>query len=526
MRPSSIALVFFVLLGLGWTEALQAQCILANPSFEVPGSDGAVFAGWQQFGVTGTSATACHGSLAAKVSGQDTGSLNVSGYWQRLDCAVGEQWEIGGHVLTSADAPLSGNSFALVNVEWRDAVGEIIDYESFTVADTAHDPGIFRAFSLVSTPAPDGTEAIHLLLGVLQAQNDPAPDVCYDQITCYSTNYPTIDDVQWDDFPSGRTLEFSDRTWRVKGSGWYGPGPNNFSHLPQSVWVDAEDRLHLTIKQIDGTWYSTEVALADTLGYGDYVFTTLGPLDQLNVRAVLGLFLWQYGPCWDPDNLWWNPYNEIDIEFSRWGIAGNEIGQFVAQPWDWPGNITRFDAVFGAQTLSSQALKWLNDRVEFRSWYGGPQDETPANLISAWTYTEPHIPRPEQPRVHLNLWHAGSPPDSDQEVILTAFTFVPAGGGSGILDQDWVPAKPELCQNFPNPFNPRTRIQFTLSVSSRVRLDVFDLRGRKIATLIDENREAGSHTLEWDAGGRPGGIYFYCLSTNEGSVIRRMVLLK
>ena len=225
----------------------------------------------------------------------------------------------------------------------------------------------------------------------------------------------------------GRTLNFSDRLWRVKGPGWYGPGNNYFSDSPQSVWVDAEDRMHLTIKLISNVWQSTEVTLSDALGYGDYIFTTVGALHQLDIRAVLGLFLWQYGPSGTPPGGWWNPYNEIDVEYSRWGNTGNQIGQFVAQPWDWTGNMYRYDATFGATQLSSHAFNWLPDRVEFRSWYGGPQDESPANMISAWTYYGPHIPLPEQPRVHLNLWYIATPLAADQEVIIDEFTFIPQG---------------------------------------------------------------------------------------------------
>ncbi|MBW6513207.1 MAG: T9SS type A sorting domain-containing protein [Candidatus Syntrophosphaera sp.] len=523
---NSVLYSIFLLLGLLLAGGLRAQCMLANPSFEVSGQGGTVFTGWEQFGQTGASTESQHGSLAAKVSGQNTGSLNVSGFWQRLDCAPGEEWHVRGYVLNTIDSPLSEDSFALVNVEWRNAGGELIDYDSFTVADAASPAGVYASFDLLSSPAPAGTAAIHLLLGALQAQNDPPPEVLFDQITCYSTAFPTIDDMQWNDFPSGRSLEFSNRTWRVKGSGWYGPGPNNFSHLPSSVWVDSADRLHLTIKQIAGVWYSTEVTLFDTLGYGDYVFTTLGSLGQLNERAVLGLFLWQYGPCYDQDNVWWNPYNEIDVEFSRWGTPGNQIGQFVAQPWDWPGNMARFDAVLGAEQLASHAFNWLSDRVEFRSWLGGPQDESPANLIYAWNYTGPHIPRPEQPRVHLNLWYVGSPPNADQEAILTAFTFVPAGGGSPIQDQVAGPVPLELNQNFPNPFNPSTSISFDLSRPGRVRLEIFDLRGRKVATLADEFKQAGHHALEWDARNQASGIYFCRLSSGSESISRKMLLLK
>ncbi|HNT53023.1 MAG TPA: T9SS type A sorting domain-containing protein, partial [Candidatus Syntrophosphaera sp.] len=423
-------------------------------------------------------------------------------------------------------APLAGASDARVKVEWFNSDGGLIDLETHTVATAASILDQYLDFDLLSSPAPAGSAAMRLVLTILQGQGAPPSDVFYDQITCYSTTFPTIDDVQWDDFPSGRTLQFANRTWRVKGTGFYGPGPNNFSHLPESVWVDASDRLHLTIRQFDSAWHSTEVTLADTLGYGDYVFTTLGSLDQLDPRAVLGLFLWQYLPCWDPGNAWWNPYNEIDVEYSRWGNPANEIGQFVVQPWDWAGNISRYDAVFGAQQLASHAFRWLPGSVEFRSWYGGPDDENPGNMISQWDYFGPHIPRPEQPRVHMNLWYTGAPPTTPQEIVISAFSFIPANGNSHTSDEAAAAAPVLLGQNCPNPFHGTTSISFLLKDPAPVTLAIFDLRGRKLATLAEGQKQPGQHAAQWDAGTYPSGVYLYRLQSGGVSVTRKMVLLR
>lgn len=522
----SLSAGMFCLIWIAFPLLLQAQGALANPSFEVIGSGGAFFGGWNQFGNTGSSDQAYHGFKAAQLSGLDNGSENVAGFWQQLDCDVGERWHITGNVMIAATAPLTGDCVALLNIEWRNANGALSNYDSHIVGSAASPLGEYIPFDLLSAAAPTGTVAMRLVVGLIQSVGAASPDVFFDQITCYSTSIPTMDDMQWDDFPDGRILEFSNRSWRVKGTGFYGPGPNNFSHLPQSIWVDAEDHLHLTIKQIGGTWYSTEVALEEALGYGDYIFTTLGALNLLDLRTVLGLFIWQYGPTWDPGMSWWNPYNEIDVEYSRWGNAANQVGQFVTQPWDWQGNIERYDAVFGTAELSSHAFRWLNDRVEFRSWRGGPDAESPQNMIHEWTYTGPHIPRPEQPRVHLNLWYFGSPPVVNQEAIISQFTFTPEGGGTDAHDLALVPSTLDLAQNYPNPFNHRTSINFSLAKPGKVLLNVYDIRGRKLATLVDESKAAGDHTIEWDAGNLASGIYFYRILCDGTSSTRKMILLK
>lgn len=511
-----------LILWLGLLATLTAAFAPVNPSFEIAGAGGAVFGGWQQFGSVASSNTAVHGSRAAVLTGQTTGS----GVWQELQCAANERWRIGGHIHIPSTAPLAGSSEAFVKVEWWNSSGSMIGYETHPLADAGTITGQYLAFEVLSSPAPTGTTAMRMVLVILQGTGDPTPQAIFDQITCYSTSYPTIDDVQWDDFPGGRVLEFSNRVWRVKGPGFYGPGPNNFSDSEQSVWVDPQGYLHMSIRQISGAWNSTEVTLVDTLGYGDYIFTTRGAIDQIHPRTVLGLFLWQYNTNWDPGDSWWNPYNEFDIEYSRWGNPNNQIGQFVAQPWDWQGNIFRYDASFGASEISSHAIRWLPDRVECRAWRGGPADESTATRITSWTYTGPHNPRPEQPRVHINLWYFGDPPNATQEVVLTRFTHVPPGGV--VSNDDPLNSFPglNLHQNYPNPFNPSTSIRYALSSPTSVKLEVFDLRGRRLATLSEGQKNAGQHSIEWNAANLPSGIYIYRLSSPEGSVSRRCVLMK
>lgn len=509
-----------------------AQCILANPSFELNGSGGATFAGWNQFGWVGSSPNATHGAVAARMSGPNTGTWDVSGYWQRLDTAPGERWSASVNGWHTSANRLTGQCRAILNIEWRDASGDLISYESHTVADASTPLDEVQEFYVESGPAPSGTVATHFLLGVLQSPTDPSPDVYYDQVTFDNLGPPTLDELQWGDFPGGRTIDFSGRTWRVKGPGFYGPGPSRFGDTSNFVWVDANDRLHMTIKNVSGTWYSTEVTTEETLGYGDYVFTTLGRIDDLHPNVVLGLFLWQYARCYQPENGWWNPYNEIDVEISRWGNPGNEIGQFVTQPWDYPGNMSRFDATFSEGELSSYAFRWLPDRVEYRSWRGGPQDETPANLIHTWTYTGPHIPRPEQPRVHINLWQFTGPPSSDEEVVVDEFTFVPEGGPSGIPGD--VPSTGRLSHlepARPNPFNPHTTIAYTITKGGHTEIVVYDALGHLVRTLVRSSLPAGDHEVSWDGRDDSGtrvasGVYLYQLRTGDIVETRKMVLVK
>lgn len=531
-RTRMIVLAALVLLAATSAGRAYGQCMLANPSFELPGSAGATFAGWSQFGSVGSASNATHGAVSARVSGPSLGGWDVSAYWQSLDAAPGVRWAASVRGWHSATKPLVGQSRAILNIEWRDSGGNLITYESHTVADAATTPDSVQAFSVESQPAPTGTASVRILLGVLQAPTDPSPDVFYDQATFVRLGTPSLDDLQWSDFPGGNTLAFSGRTWRVKGPGYYGPGPSLFCDTSTCTWVDTNGRLHLTIKTIGGSWYSTEVVLDQVLGYGDYVFTTVGRLDTLDPKAVFGIFVWEYGPCYDPATLWWNPYNEIDIEFSRWGNAGQDPAQFVAQPHDYPGNLVRFPVTFSDGELTSHAFRWLHDRVEFRSWRGGPDDESQAAMIHSWTYTGPHIPRPDQPRVHLNLWQFNGPPAVDQEVVLDGFRFVPEGGVVAVPPEDPpVVSVPHLRAASPNPFSPRTSIGFTLATSGPVVLAVCDVAGRLVRTLVDGLVPAGEHEVAWDGRDEAGsevasGVYLYRLWVGDVLETRRVVRMR
>ncbi len=531
MKPN-LMLVAYVLAGALAAAPAGAQCMLANPSFELPGSGGSAFAGWNPFGPVGTSLDPAHGAVAARVTGPNTSNWDVAGYWQPLDCAPGQRWAASACVSVSASSPLAGGSKAILNLEWRAGNGSLISYESHTLADASTPPGAWRQVEIESQAAPAGTATVRLLLGVLQGPGEPTPQVSFDAATCISVGPPTLESLQWVDFPSGRTVGFSGRTWRVKGTGFYGPGPNLFDHSTSAVWVDTESRLHLTIRRIGSVWYSSEVALVDALGYGDYVFTTRGRVDVLDPNTVFGLFLWEYGPCYDTGYLWWNPYNEIDVEFSRWGSPAAANAQFVAQPAYATGNIHRYTVAFGADEVASHAMRWLPDRVEFRSWRGGPDDESPANAITSWTYTGQHIPRPENPRVHLNLWQLVAPVVT-QEVVVDEFTFRPAcptGNCGALAAPPGTPAPAGVATVAPNPFRAVTTIQFSVASPGDADLSVLDLAGRVVRRLAVGRVTPGAQAARWDGrddGGRrvTPGIYFYRLRAPGLAASGRVVVL-
>jgi minor extracellular serine protease Vpr len=100
-----------------------------------------------------------------------------------------------------------------------------------------------------------------------------------------------------------------------------------------------------------------------------------------------------------------------------------------------------------------------------------------------------------------------------------------------VESQDLVPQKFELAQNYPNPFNPTTTIRYAVPAQGRVRLRVFDLIGREVASLVDAEAAPGSYTINWrgtDNKGVPlsSGVYFYTLEGSGQQITKKMILLK
>lgn len=88
------------------------------------------------------------------------------------------------------------------------------------------------------------------------------------------------------------------------------------------------------------------------------------------------------------------------------------------------------------------------------------------------------------------------------------------------------PQRYNLSQNYPNPFNPNTNIRFDMFTKSYVELTVFDISGRKVTTLVNENLQAGTYQADWNATNCPSGVYFYRLVTKGFTETKKMVLIK
>lgn len=106
-------------------------------------------------------------------------------------------------------------------------------------------------------------------------------------------------------------------------------------------------------------------------------------------------------------------------------------------------------------------------------------------------------------------------------------SFVP----SEVAGTELLPGEFSLAQNAPNPFNPQTRIDYDIPKATNVRLEIYNVLGQHVKTLVDEFQEPGSKSVIWDGRDNSGsmvasGIYFYRMDAGEFSLTRKMMMLK
>ncbi len=101
------------------------------------------------------------------------------------------------------------------------------------------------------------------------------------------------------------------------------------------------------------------------------------------------------------------------------------------------------------------------------------------------------------------------------------------GGVTAVDDEeDGIPLSFSLKQNYPNPFNPSTIIEYSVPQATNIKLEIFNTLGQKVATLLNEQISAGTHSVNFEANGLSSGIYLYKLTSENFSQSKKMILMK
>jgi hypothetical protein len=125
----------------------------------------------------------------------------------------------------------------------------------------------------------------------------------------------------------------------------------------------------------------------------------------------------------------------------------------------------------------------------------------------------------------VKIWRpAGSLSATTRPLIVFADTCAIITGVGNISNK--IPGNYALSQNYPNPFNPITKISYDIPKSGLVTIKIYDILGKEIATLVNENKNPGKYIVDFDGSAISSGVYFYRLESNGFVATKKMMLIK
>jgi len=292
------------------------------------------------------------------------------------------------------------------------------------------------------------------------------------------------------------------------------------------IWVDPEDS--------DGTLFSLGTTeQMSNIGFAAAKPSTISTLSWNRIKGKLITYTYAVFPSGGGPMLYWTPCapSEITVTFQQWGrlcpsqptgLEGEKVGTNIELEWN------RNDAVEGVSRYDLERADG-EDQGDFYH-YAYINDPNPGSG-STITYVDSKPKEGEScHRYRLIAENSLGWGEYCGEI------WVYLGGGGGVPDSEEVeiisvPRQLSLEQNYPNPFNPTTTIRYGLPHSSRVNLRIINTRGQTVRTLVDEEKSAGWYTVTWDGKNESGqqvssGIYLYLLETNEGSILKKMTLIR
>jgi len=152
-------------------------------------------------------------------------------------------------------------------------------------------------------------------------------------------------------------------------------------------------------------------------------------------------------------------------------------------------------------------------------------------IVEGWEHMAFHFPDAEGEYPVIAVMPDFIEPDEiDENILLYIDNIIlsdsPEDPTAVSAELDELPVQLALRQNYPNPFNPSTSITFELNNPQHVTLNVYDIQGQYITTLLDGERAAGQHHVTFDAGDLASGMYLYRLETPQRTITRAMTLIK
>lgn len=189
----------------------------------------------------------------------------------------------------------------------------------------------------------------------------------------------------------------------------------------------------------------------------------------------------------------------------------------------------------GVFRSTNNGASWAHTYTQHRV-YGIVASEVSANLLfvaseagilkstdfgGAWTPYNNALPTSRLTSIIISPYSDTMFVSTETHGVLKVWNYL-----TGVGEKAELPNGFELLQNYPNPFNPETKIGFRIQESGFVSLKVFDVLGREVATLVNEVKQPGNHSMQFDAGNLSSGVYFYQLKVNDLVQSKKMILAR
>ncbi|AXJ00566.1 Por secretion system C-terminal sorting domain-containing protein [Cyclonatronum proteinivorum] len=240
-------------------------------------------------------------------------------------------------------------------------------------------------------------------------------------------------------------------------------------------------------------------------------------LQPMDVRAHLEVSLESDGRLWDILDVGAVPATQEEVrvplsviryEVTEAGDSWQAVAAEVSLRWE---GLDRFPADWGIGLVDTQTGEVTNLR-----------EKSAITLQTAVSQQARTAPRTLAEATAI----ASVPAERDAPMAARYELLVRPGSGLDPNEQTELPEAVALEQNYPNPFNPATTIRYSLPEAADVRLEVYNLLGQRVATLVSGTVDAGVHTVSFDASALSSGVYLYRLQTSGMVLSRKMLLVK
>ncbi len=225
-----------------------------------------------------------------------------------------------------------------------------------------------------------------------------------------------------------------------------------------------------------------------------------------------------------------------DTETKTDYITVNEAGQDLSHVhniavshgsfWRWrygSATVTIYDA--GGSPLSNATVYGVWSGPTGASANGTTNSSGQVTFTTGWIRTSSEFCFEVTDVTHST--HTYDPASNEvTKACESGWVFSTGDGPMAGLEKELLPTEFSLDQNHPNPFNPSTEISFSLPAGTHVTLEIFNISGQKVTTLVDRYYGAGHHSVTWEASHAASGVYLYRLTTEQAVETKKMLLLK